>query len=167
VNSELFLRLFSAVRGALYSLGFILLWYWLGISARRFDPQIPFQIPAGLQPLGLAVGGCGALLAFSCVYVFAIRGRGTPAPFDPPRIFVPTGPYRFVRNPMYIGGAAVIAGAGLLLQSSAILLLAGGFLLFFHAFVLLYEEPALRARFGESYVQYTKSVRRWLPRFRN
>ena len=45
-----------------------------------------------------------------------------------------------------------------------ILLLALGFLVLFHVFVLLYEEPALRTRFGESYARYTRAVRRWLPR---
>src|SRR5262249_46455685 len=94
---------------------------------------------------------------------FTFRGRGTPAPFDAPRVFVASGPYRFVRNPMYLGAAGVIAGAGLFLGSPAILLLAVGFLLLAHGFVMLYEEPALRARFGESYTRYPRSARRWIP----
>jgi hypothetical protein len=75
--------------------------------------------------------------------------------------FVASGPYRWVRNPMYVGGAAVILGAGLLVASPAIVLLAFGFLGIMHLFVVLHEEPALTARFGASYEQYRASVRRW------
>ena len=164
MSSESLVRGFAAVRGLLYAVGFVLLWWWLAIAVRPLDGRLPFRPPPALQPLGLAVAILGALLTLSCVVVFATRGRGTPAPFDAPRAFVPSGPYRFVRNPMYLGAAAVIAGAGLLVRSAAVVALAVGFLLFFHAFVLLYEEPTLRARFGASYEEYTRTVHRWLPR---
>lgn len=156
-------RAFAALRGILYALLFVSLWSWIAIVVRRYDDRLPFAIPEGARPIAVALAAVGACVAFACVAVFATRGRGTPAPFDAPRAFVATGPYRFVRNPMYLGAAAVIAGAGLWFRSGSILLLAGGFLLFFHLFVLLYEEPALRSRFGESYETYTRTVRRWWP----
>jgi protein-S-isoprenylcysteine O-methyltransferase Ste14 len=161
--SEAVLRALAAARGIAYAVLFVALWAWLAVWVRGFDSRIPFTIGENARPFGFALGVVGGFVAFACVAVFATRGRGTPAPFDAPRAFVPSGPYRFVRNPMYLGAAAVIAGAGLLWRSPGILLLAAGFLVFFHAFVLLYEEPTLRGRFGESYERYTRSVRRWMP----
>jgi protein-S-isoprenylcysteine O-methyltransferase Ste14 len=95
---------------------------------------------------------------------FVVRGRGTPFPLDPPVVFVPTGPYRYVRNPMYIGGALVLAGYGLLQQSASVVLLSVLFLLGAHLLVLLLEEPGLERRFGDSYAAYKQAVNRWLPR---
>jgi protein-S-isoprenylcysteine O-methyltransferase Ste14 len=164
MNPAPLLRAFTALRSILYAFGFVLLWAWVAGTVRRYDVRLPVSLPEWLQPLGLALSGLGAVLVLWCVAEFTFRGRGTPAPFDAPRAFVASGPYRFVRNPMYLGAAAVIAGAGLILRSPAILLLALGFLVLFHIFVILYEEPALRARFGESYARYTRAVRRWLPR---
>jgi protein-S-isoprenylcysteine O-methyltransferase Ste14 len=83
---------------------------------------------------------------------------------DPPRKFVAAGPYRCVRNPMYIGGFLVLAGFGLYEQSPAILFFALPWLLLAHLFVMLYEEPHLRATFGTPYDTYCRSVPRWLPR---
>src|SRR5436305_14812105 len=128
MNPTPFLRAFTALRSALYSCGFIFLWAWLAVTGRRYDARIPISIPEWLQPLGMVLAGLGGLLALSCIAVFTIRGRGTPAPFDAPRVFVASGPYRFVRNPMYLGAAGVIAGSGFYLRSPAILLLALGFL---------------------------------------
>ena len=91
-------------------------------------------------------------------------GRGTPAPFDPPREFVVSGPYRFVRNPMYLGAAAVILGAGFILSSPSIAGLAFAFLLIMHLFAVLLEEPTLAAKFGAGYEQYRASVSRWVIR---
>lgn len=104
----------------------------------------------------------GALVVAACLGTLATVGRGTPAPFDPPREFVAVGPYRYVRNPMYLGAAAVILGTGLAVSSSSVVLLTGGFLMVMHAFVLLHEEPALELRFGDSYRQYRASVHRWV-----
>src|SRR4030095_2754658 len=89
-------------------------------------------------------------------------GPGTPAPFDPPRQFVAIGPYRYVRNPMYIGAAAVLFGTGLYISSPSIAFLPLVFLLLMHLFVVLHEEAALTARFGETYLTYKATVHRWL-----
>ena len=75
-----------------------------------------------------------------------------------------TGPYRYVRNPMYVGAILLLIGAGLVVGSAAIVLLAFAFWALAHVFVLVYEEPALTAQFGESYAQYRSEVNRWLPR---
>jgi len=111
---------------------------------------------------GARARGGGAIIAATCIATFIVRGRGTPAPFDPPREFVATGPYRYVRNPMYVGAAMVILGAGLVVSSISIAVLAFAFVAITHAFVVLYEEPALDRAFGDSYQRYRAQVHRWL-----
>lgn len=157
-------RGFTILRGVIYSAGFVWLWAWLAILVRRFDAGIPVSLPIWLHPLGWIFASAGALLAGACIATFVTKGRGTPAPFDPPREFVASGPYRYVRNPMYIGGAAVILGAGLAVSSPAIVLLALAFLLIMHLFVVVHEEPTLTRKFGASYERYRASVSRWLIR---
>ena len=103
-------------------------------------------------------------LALWCVLTFALVGRGTPAPFDPPRRLVVRGPYRFVRNPMYIGAAIALAGAALFYRSLPLLGYLALFLLVTHLFVCVYEEPTLRRAFGAEYEAYCRRVRRWWPR---
>lgn len=155
--------MFLAFRAAIYATAFVALWIWLAASVQPFDARLGLEIPVWVQPLGLFMAVCGALIALSCVVLFVGRGRGMPAPFDPPREFVATGPYRYVRNPMYIGGLSLILGFGLLLRSVSIIALALVFTLVMHVFVVLYEEPALERRFGSSYRTYKRSVRRWFP----
>lgn len=157
-------RIFTIVRGVVYSALFVWLWAWLAGWARSQDARIPVTLPEWLRPIGWVVASGGALVAGACIATFVTRGRGTPAPFDAPREFVASGPYRWVRNPMYVGAAAVLLGAGLALSSPAIALLAFAFLLLMHLFVVLYEEPALATRFGPSYTRYRATVRRWLIR---
>lgn len=158
------LRIFTALRAALYASAFIALWTWLALAVRRYDARLAVALPAWLRPVGLALLVVGGLLALACVAAFVVRGRGTPAPFDPPREFVASGPYRYVRNPMYVGGLTAILGGGLALGSASIVLLALAFFLVMHAFVVFYEEPSLESRFGASYRAYKAAVGRWLPR---
>jgi protein-S-isoprenylcysteine O-methyltransferase Ste14 len=106
----------------------------------------------------------GAGLAFVSLATFVVLGQGTPAPFDPPRKFVATGPYRWVRNPMYVGAFFLLAGYALCTSSVAALLVAFGMLGAAHLFTVFYEEPSLRRRFGSSYEEYVRSTPRWLPR---
>lgn len=157
-------RSFIILRGVIYAAAFVWLWTWLAVSARSLDPGPPISLPLWLRPIGFVMASAGALLASVCIATFLIKGRGTPAPFDPPREFVATGPYCYVRNPMYVGATAVLLGAGLVVSSPSIVILAFGFLLLMHLFVVLHEEPALTARFGTSYQQYQSAVHRWLVR---
>src|SRR5436190_3417542 len=123
--------------------------------------------PASLgltQVLGLVVVVLGAGLALWCILTFAFVGKGTPAPFDPPRRLVVRGPYRMVRNPMYIGAALALAGAALFYGSWALLWYCVGFALITHLFVVAYEEPTLRATFGDAYDRYCQRVHRWWPK---
>lgn len=115
------------------------------------------------QVAGMAIGAAGAAVALWCIFTFAFVGRGTPAPFDPPRRLVIQGPYRFVRNPMYIGAELALSRAALFYESLPILGYAGLFFLATHLFVVLYEEPALLRTFGQEYEAYCARVRRWWP----
>jgi protein-S-isoprenylcysteine O-methyltransferase Ste14 len=157
--------LFIALRAALFATGFIFLWAWAALGVqRRYDSTFGFALPGWTRALGIAVIFAGGAIALACIATFVTRGEGTPAPMDPPRKFVAAGPYKFVRNPMYIGGFIMLAGFGLYKQSPAILLFTLPWLLLAHIFVLLYEEPHLRTTFGAPYDAYCHSVRRWLPR---
>jgi protein-S-isoprenylcysteine O-methyltransferase Ste14 len=123
--------------------------------------------PADLGPVelaGIAIGLGGGLLAVWCILTFALVGKGTPAPFDPPRRLVISGPYRYLRNPMYLGAVLALFGAALFYRSRALAIYAACFLLASHLFVVGYEEPTLGRLFGGEYDAYRSRVRRWLPR---
>jgi len=122
------------------------------------------MVPA--QVLGVIVAVFGVSLALWCVLVFAVVGRGTPLPFDPPRRLVVRGPYRFVRNPMAVGVGSALTGAALFYESWNLAAFAGVFFLIIHLFVVLYEEPTLRRTFGDEYAAYCDAVRRWWPRWK-
>ncbi len=130
----------------------------------RFQPA-----HLGLPPLRAL--GAVMVLAGVCVLVdsflrFALEGRGTPAPVVPPGQLVVSGLYRHVRNPMYVALLSMIIGQALLFGSTVLIAYAAAAWLMFHAFVRLYEERALRRRFGAAYDLYCQNVRRWVPRVR-
>jgi protein-S-isoprenylcysteine O-methyltransferase Ste14 len=114
--------------------------------------------------LGLIPIAVGAAIYFWCAWNFAVTGRGTPAPIDPPKELVARGLYRWVRNPMYVGVLSVVLGEALLFESPALAGFAAVAFVFFHLFVLLYEEPTLESTFGDAYARYRRVVPRWLPR---
>lgn len=114
--------------------------------------------------LGAALITLGFALWLWTVRLFARIGKGTLAPWDPPRRLVVEGPYCHVRNPMIAGVLAVLAGEAALFGSLPLLIWFG---LFFAANVVgfqIYEEPRLERRFGEEYRTYKRNVPRWLPR---
>jgi protein-S-isoprenylcysteine O-methyltransferase Ste14 len=103
----------------------------------------------------------GAVVLLASVWELFAAGHGTLAPIDPPRQLVVSGLYRFTRNPMYNGVVAVLLGQAWLFSSVLLLEYAATVLVCFHLFVVLYEEPSLESRFGESYLSYRKAVPRW------
>ena len=158
--------LFTAVRAALYTTGFILLWGWVAQAVRaRYDAPFGLTLPSGLEAPGIALMVVGFPIALACIANFVIRGKGTPAPFDAPRVFVPRGPYQYVRNPMYLGAWLALVGFGLYERSGSILIFSVLLLLAVHFFVVFVEEPGLERRFGETYLAYKRAVHRWVPRF--
>ncbi len=159
--------LFLALRSVIYMAGFLLLWGWIALRVRTFDQRFGLSLPAAADIPGAILVVLGGVLVLACAGVFISRGRGTPAIFDAPRAFVAIGPYRYVRNPMYIGGLVLFIGFGLYERSISILFLALLFFALVHLFVLFYEEPTLTRRFGSSYREYLRAVRRWIPRSPN
>jgi protein-S-isoprenylcysteine O-methyltransferase Ste14 len=125
-------------------------------------PRTEFDIGAlrfaGVLPIVL-----GAVGAVWCVADFVFNGRGTPAPIDPPKVLVAKGLYRFVRNPMYIGMGLVLSGEAILFQSLRLAAYALLAWLASHLFVMFYEEPTLRKKFGQAYGEYCRQVPRWIP----
>src|SRR5947209_15879774 len=157
--------MFVLVRAVAYAalfIGFVLVYLpgrflsWSGI-AEPTTTEAP-------QVAGMIMVAIGTAIALWCVLTFVFIGKGTPAPFDPPRKLVIRGPYRFVRNPMYIGAGMTLAGAALFYQSLSILIYACLFLLITHLFVVFYGEPTLRRTFGDEYEAYFRRVRRWWPK---
>lgn len=131
---------------------------WILSSAwnRAFDLDA-FRF-LGLLPLAL---GAAALLW--CMWDFATFGKGTPAPIDAPKFLVRRGLYRFVRNPMYVAIALILGGEAALFQSWSLFLYAFSVWFIQNLFVLLYEEPALKKKFGAEYEEYLNTVPRWIP----
>ena len=120
----------------------------------------------GTGPIGLVLLIAGACMAVWCMWDFWRTGHGTPAPIDPPKALVVRGLYRYIRNPMYVGVLLVVAGEAILFASWSILVYALCAAAGFHLFVLCYEEPALRRKFGAAYDEYVQRVPRWLPHIR-
>lgn len=105
----------------------------------------------------------GAAIYFWCLWDFAVTGRGTPAPIDPPKQLIVRGLYRRVRNPMYLGVWLAVAAWAVLSGSAHVVEYSLGMAVVIHLFVVLVEEPMLRRRFGASYEAYCRAVRRWWP----
>jgi protein-S-isoprenylcysteine O-methyltransferase Ste14 len=133
-----------------------------------------WMVPHGTRPDARGVGAFGWLLvvAGGALYLvcafwgFAINGKGTPLPLDPPKQLVADGPYSVVRNPMYWGVAGVMLGEAVVFHSIALAAWAAGLFACANVFVLLVEEPTLRKKFGADYEEYCRRVPRWIPRMR-
>jgi protein-S-isoprenylcysteine O-methyltransferase Ste14 len=117
-------------------------------------PQAWYAVP---------VIAAGVALYVWCVWAFAAIGRGTPGVWDAPRRVVAAGPYRWVRNPIYIAALLIVSGEAWLFLSVGVLVYAGVLAVAFHLLVTGYEEPRLRARFGGQYGDYRRAVSRWIP----
>jgi protein-S-isoprenylcysteine O-methyltransferase Ste14 len=156
-----------ALRSVLWALllpGFIagyVPWRFFGLSRLRLNLLNPQHV------VGLLCISVGGVLLATCIWEFARSGRGTLAPIDPPRELVIRGLYRYVRNPMYLSVTVIILGEALLARSRALLFYWALWFIAANLFVIGYEEPALRLRFGRSYDLYTQQVGRWFPRFRS
>jgi protein-S-isoprenylcysteine O-methyltransferase Ste14 len=122
--------------------------------------------PFVLELLGGLLIALGAGVLLHSFARFVIEGSGTPAPVAPTERLVIGGLYRHVRNPMYVAVAATIVGQALLLGRPVLLAYAALFWAVVAAFVRLYEEPTLSARYGEQYAAYRRAVPAWIPRLR-
>lgn len=135
-------------------------WRFFGLDRVKLSRRAPAHL------VGLAAIGVGVVLLATCIWEFARRGRGTLSPVDPPRELVVHGLYRYVRNPMYLSVSLIVLGEVLLTGSRPLLLYWAVWFVAVNLFVMGYEEPALRRRFGAAYERYTEQVGRWFPRLR-
>jgi protein-S-isoprenylcysteine O-methyltransferase Ste14 len=137
-----------------------------GIAAGIVPPVIAYVDPwrVAVWVPGLAVMVAGASVLLWCVRDFYVSGKGTLAPWDPPRKIVTVGLYRFVRNPMYIGVLLLVLGWSLYLSSVVLSAYMLALAIGFHVRVVRFEEPWMAAKFGEEWETYRASVSRWLPR---
>jgi protein-S-isoprenylcysteine O-methyltransferase Ste14 len=136
-------------------------WIPYALTRWRFEPPFGHEVTRLLGGVGAAAG---LLVLLDCFRRFAVEGLGTPAPVAPTEHLVVTGLYRHVRNPMYVAIMIILCGQAVLLGSWTLVRYAALVWLLFHLWVLLYEEPALTRRFGDSYRAYRAGVRRWRPR---
>jgi protein-S-isoprenylcysteine O-methyltransferase Ste14 len=131
-----------------------------GVETRMPASAIAFASAMG----GTIAGAIGLAFFATSLYWFARHGRGTLAPWDPPRRLVVGGPYRYVRNPMIAGVIFILIGEALVLRSPPHMWWALVFTGINAVYIPLLEEPMLEARFGDDYMRYKRHVRRFVPR---
>jgi len=156
-------RALAAVVSLAVGIAFFALWFWL------LPQWLGFRVGAGRWRWLAAVPSVlGFAVALRCIWDFGWTGRGTPAPVAPPKSLVMVGFYRYARNPMYLGfavgwiGLWVVFGHPNPVAIAAVAAVALGV----HLFVVLYEEPTLRKKFGADYEEYCRNVHRWWARAR-
>jgi protein-S-isoprenylcysteine O-methyltransferase Ste14 len=128
--------------------------------------QLDHEFPAAVRAVGAVVAGLGVVVGTDALLRFPLEGLGTPVPMAPTARLVVHGPYRRVRNPIYLAGLALVLGQALVFGSLALAVWAAALAAWFVGFVRFYEEPTLRQRYGEQYERYCQHVPRWLPSWR-
>lgn len=127
--------------------------YWQKLSKEPFHLAVfigVFIFLSGLAILGL------------CIIRFGKDGKGTLSPADPTKVLVTGGPYKYTRNPMYVGVLLMLTGESIMTGSTALWIYTVLIGVGFHLFVLFHEEPRNRRDFGVDYAQYCTKVKRWL-----
>jgi len=137
------------------------------IPMKLLSTSYRFTLETGLlRYFGVIPLMIGIPILFCCWGEFVFKGKGTPAPYHPPKELVASGLYKFTRNPMYAGVIFVLFGEALLFESALLLIYAGLMFLIFHMWIIISEEPYLRSTFGESYKRYCEAVPRWFIRLK-
>ena len=142
---------------------------YIPLLIQWFSNGWPFSRSLGGAPewvLAAILAAPAVALAVKTMRLFLNEGEGTPAPWDPPRKFVVSGPYRHMRNPMLTSVILMILAEAVALSSLGLLGWAVVFFLLNTAYFALLEEPQLERRFGDPYRHYKASVPRWIPRTR-
>lgn len=164
-----------ALRSALFTVGFLVValgvipalfhlagtWPTTSLSAATILTQFGRELCA---LIGLSMFSAGLACYVFCSFWLIFFGRGPHVEFDPPKTFVTTGPYRWVRNPVLISLLVAWTGQAIYFASIGLAVLVGVAAAFALYQVTKIEEPRLRLRFGQSYEDYCRKVPRWLPR---
>ena len=154
--------------GTLFFLFLIIPFFLIWIPHRiLLSPENIYRFDIGIyRYFGLAPIFLGVVIYIFCSGSFVFIGKGTPIPFTPTKELIMTGLYRFVRNPLYIAGVLVLTGEAILFQSLGIFIYCLVMFGVFNVHVVM-EETLLAEKFGARYVQYCKSVPRWIPRLKS
>lgn len=162
-----------ATRMVVYAVAFVVFVFGLGPAAFHYGARaigldalgakLFGLLGAAAAPVGLAVFLLGFIAYLICSLWLVIVGKGPFVEFDPPREFVATGPYRWLRNPVVVALLTTGFGEALYFRSIGILIFVLLGLPACHLLVTRIEEPRLRRRFGRSYEAYCQAVHRWLP----
>ena len=112
--------------------------------------------------IGLSILVAGLVLLLWCVRDFYVAGRGTLAPWAPPKRLVVVGLYRYSRNPMYIAVALILVGWAVTFASTGLAIYAACVAIAFHVRVIVAEEPYLATTHGDEWARYAAHVRRWI-----
>ena len=122
---------------------------------------LPLKIAEGyssasgsLFAIGCAFFAIATSIYLWCVWDFAVFGRGTPAPIDPPKKLIVRGLYRYTRNPMYLGVLTAILGWAIFFRGTSLVIYAMAVGTCCHLFIVFYEEPHLQRKFGTEYDDY-------------
>jgi len=164
--SDMAIQWLTTIGSLIVGAAFLGLWFWLLPAWLGF--RVDLSGAARWRWLAAIPATLGFAVALRCMWDFGHTGRGTPAPMAPPQRLVVIGFYRYVRNPMYFGflvgwlGLWIIFGRA----SRTALIVAAAMVLTVVVFVMAYEEPTLRGKFGADYEEYCRNVPRWVPRLR-
>ena len=156
----------TTVASLVVGAAFLALWFWLLPSWLGFE--VDTVGAARWRWLAAVPSVLGFALAVRCIWDFGRTGHGTPAPMAPPQRLVVVGPYRYVRNPMYLGFFAGWAGLWAIFGRASVEAIAWASAVpaAVALFVVLYEQPTLRRKFGADYEEYCRNVSAWIPRMR-
>ena len=132
---------------------------WTGLPWMFLYPFTLFSLLGGILPILI-----GSTMMYKTIRTFAHVGKGTLSPKAPTQHLVAVGLYRYMRNPMILGGLLVLVGEAIIFGSILILLWCASFGIMNHIWFIKKEEPDLERRFGEEYCQYKNNVPRWIPK---
>ena len=127
----------------------------------RWLLPLHFAFPKVLEWLGYALVIVGLGLAFNAVRRF-MRAHTTVDPHGSVNAIVTSGPYRFTRNPIYLGFVCMLIGFPFIFRTYWGLILSPLFIVLMNTLVIQHEETYLEKKFGDIYTSYKSRVRRWL-----
>jgi protein-S-isoprenylcysteine O-methyltransferase Ste14 len=134
-----------------------------GIWLHARQPWPIVEMPArAMTVLGIAAVAAGLVLDLIAVGAFRRRGTTVLPAFRPTSAIVAAGPYRFTRNPMYVGMAIMYVGFSVVINTAWPLVFLPFSVLAVDRYVIRHEERYLAAKFGAEYDRYRQTVRRWL-----